>query len=196
MNGLNLEHFGVPDKTYNDPPRVTMMYNSDPRKGMGSGFAALARIKEQYPQVIIAIFGWSRPTGLPFDFEFYHRPTGDRLREVYGATDILLWPSLIEGFGNPPREAMAAQCAVVVSRVGCIPYCTTDGETALWFEPGDSDKMVEQMAWLLDDPTRIQTMGSLAYTHIQQYSWEHAAQELIRFFEEEPQPAPADNLAS
>ena len=48
-------------------------------------------------------------------------PCWRKLREVYRKIHIFISPSLQEGFHNPPREAMAAECAVIATNVGCIP---------------------------------------------------------------------------
>jgi glycosyltransferase involved in cell wall biosynthesis len=182
-NGLSMRDFAVLDKRYNDPPTICMAHrDGDPRKGMSDGFEALARVKERHPEVKIVLFGWTKPRDIPVEAEFHLRPVGERLRAIYAQSDIFLWTSLQEGFGNPPREAMAAGCAVVATNVGCIPDCTIQGETALVVEPGDVGAMIEAICGLVEDPGRIRALGRRGYEHIQQFTWEKAATRLLKLF--------------
>jgi glycosyltransferase involved in cell wall biosynthesis len=183
-NGLNMDEFGVEEKRHNDPPVLTMCYNpGDPRKGVEDGLAALERIKAKYPQVEIHLFGWRQPPDLGLDAKFHHRPVKDRLRAVYAGTDIFLAPSRAEGYHNPPREAMAAQCAVVATNVGSIPHCAIPGKTAIVVEPRDVDAMVEGISRLIENTDERREMGANAYQHIKQFDWEESASELLRVFE-------------
>jgi glycosyltransferase involved in cell wall biosynthesis len=114
---------------------------------------------------------------------FHLRPIGERLRQLYAESDILLCPSLQEGYHNPPREAMAAQCAVVATNVGCIPHCAIAGETALVVEPGDVDGMIENLSWLIESPERIPALAQKGYEHIKKFTWEQSTTDLLEIFE-------------
>ena len=179
-NGTNMKDFEVTDKIYNNPPTVCMMYYDHPIKGMADGIEALRAVKERYPEVKLVLFGLNKPGKLPFEAEFHYRLETDRLRAVYGGSDIYLFTSLQEGSGNSPREAMAAGCAVVSTNVGCIPDCTIPGETALVVEPGDVNAMVEGICGLIENPAMISRMGCQAQEHIRQFSWEKSVDELLK----------------
>lgn len=75
------------------------------------------------------------------------------------ALDVLVMPSLWEGFGLVLLEAMAASRPIVASRVSAIPEIVTDGETGLLAPPGDSARLTDALLTLLRDPARAQEMG-------------------------------------
>jgi hypothetical protein len=179
-NGMNMEDFGVTEKQYNDDPVLCMTYSDHPAKGMDDGMAALRIAKERHPRVKIVLFGLNRPGNLPFDAEFHFRPAKDRLRKIYAGTDIFLSSSLQEGYHNPPREAMAARCAVVATNVGSIPHCTIPGETALVVNPGDVDGMADAMCNLIEHPEKLREMGRRGHEHIQQFTWEKSVDRLLQ----------------
>lgn len=181
-NGTNMSEFGVADKEYNSDPTVCMMYHENPRKGTENGLTVLTEVKRRYPQVNIVMFGLKKPGSLPVDAAFHLRASREQLRSIYAHSDIFVCPSLWEGFHNPPREAMAAQCAVVATNVGSIPYCAIPGETALVVEPGDVAGMVESVCGLIERPQQIRELGRRGYEHIQQFTWNRAAAELLELF--------------
>lgn len=181
-NGTNMEDFGVAEKRYNDIPVVSMMYGTHPAKGMTDGFAVLKKVKERHPEAKIVLFGWNEPKNLSFEAEFHLRPVKEKLRAIYARSDIFLSPSLQEGYHNPPREAMAAGCAVVATNVGCIPHCTVPGDTALVVKPRDVDGMIEAISGLIENPERIRLVGRRGHEHIQQFTWERSTSQLLEIF--------------
>jgi glycosyltransferase involved in cell wall biosynthesis len=75
--------------------------------------------------------------------------------------DILLAPSLWEGFGLVMLEAMAQQTAVIASRVSAIPEVVSDGETGLLVAPRDVPALTDALHQLLIDAPLRQHMGLL-----------------------------------
>ena len=178
-NGINPRDFEVKNKKYNNPPTISMIYSTHPAKGIPDGLEVLNQIKIQFPKVKILLFGFTKPPKLKFESEFCHRPVKEELKEIYAKSDIFLCPSLQEGYHNPPREAMLAECAVVATNVGSIPECTIPGETALVVEPGDTKGMIESIADLINNPIKIEEMGKSSKKHIMQFTWENSTNILI-----------------
>ena len=79
--------------------------------------------------------------------------------EVLRAFDLLVQPSLWEGFGLTLVEAMAVGTPVVASRVGGVPEAVVDGVTGLLVPPGDAQSLASACAALLRDPGRASQMG-------------------------------------
>ncbi len=177
-NGTNIKDFEVKNKKYNSTPVLTMLYATHPMKGMKDGLEALHKIKLNFPEIEILLFGFVKPPHLNFETTFILRPFKEQLRRIYARTDIFLCPSIQEGYHNPPREAMVAKCAVVATNVGCIPHCAIPGKTALIVEPGDVSGMVENITWLIENPKKIKTMGDVAYKHMKNFNWGNSVVEL------------------
>lgn len=78
---------------------------------------------------------------------------------IMKALDVFVLPSLWEGFGLVPLEAMAAQKPVVATSVSAIPEVIVDGETGLLIPPKDSIALADAILKLLDDPELAREMG-------------------------------------
>jgi glycosyltransferase involved in cell wall biosynthesis len=89
----------------------------------------------------------------------------DRVALIVGAADIAVQPSIVlasgktEGIPVALMEALAAERAVVASRVSGIPELVVDGATGLLVEPGDATALADAIERLLDDPTLRSTLG-------------------------------------
>jgi glycosyltransferase involved in cell wall biosynthesis len=78
--------------------------------------------------------------------------SGAELIEALRTSDVLVLPSWAEGLPNAMVEGMAAQLAVVVTRVGAIPEVVSDRHSALLVPPRDPDSLTAALVALLDDP--------------------------------------------
>jgi glycosyltransferase involved in cell wall biosynthesis len=99
------------------------------------------------------------------------------LPALYNAVDLLLFPSLYEGFGWPPLEAMASGTPVVCSRAGSLDEIV--GEAALTADPED----VEALAWhagtaLTDRKVRASLMER-GLAHAARFSWDRTAAQML-----------------
>ncbi|MCZ7544840.1 MAG: glycosyltransferase [Anaerolineae bacterium] len=79
---------------------------------------------------------------------------------VIAGLDVLLAPSLQEGFGLVLLEAMALRVPVIASRVSAMPEIVVDGETGLLTEPGDADGIASALSTLLANPDVAREMGA------------------------------------
>lgn len=83
----------------------------------------------------------------------------DDAEDLLAAFDIMLMPSLWEGFGLVLLEAMSRRLPIVASRVGAIPEVVADGESGLLVPPSDSVALAEAISQLLDDEALRKSMG-------------------------------------
>lgn len=104
---------------------------------------------------------------------------------LYNCTDCFVYPSLYEGFGFPPLEAMACGAPVLASNVSAIPEIV--GDAAETFDPTDSASFdLSFIAFLsrLQNVEYRQTLVAKAYEHAKGYSWRRTAEKTLRVFHE------------
>jgi glycosyltransferase involved in cell wall biosynthesis len=102
------------------------------------------------------------------------------LPALYNAADLLLFPSLYEGFGWPPLEAMASGTPVVCSRSGSLGDVV--GNAALTADPEDFETLAWHAGSVLTDAKLRATLIERGLEHTKQFSWQRAAQELIAVY--------------
>jgi glycosyltransferase involved in cell wall biosynthesis len=96
---------------------------------------------------------------------------------LYNAVDLLLFPSLYEGFGWPPLEAMASGTPVVCSRAGSLDEVV--GDAALTADPEDVETLSWHVAALLTDGNLRAALVERGLDRAAQFSWDRAAAEMI-----------------
>jgi glycosyltransferase involved in cell wall biosynthesis len=99
------------------------------------------------------------------------------LAAVYSAATLFVFPSLYEGFGLPPLEAMACGTPCVVSNSSSLPEVT--GSAALMFNPTSLEALEDCVIRLLTDTDLYQTLRERGLEHSAQFSWARAAEETL-----------------
>lgn len=95
--------------------------------------------------------------------------TDEELAALYQHAEALLYPSLYEGFGLPPLEAMAAGCPVIASHAAAIPE--TCGQAALYIDPHSAEALAQAMQQIRSDRNLRQKMIGLGKAHAVNKSW-------------------------
>jgi glycosyltransferase involved in cell wall biosynthesis len=90
------------------------------------------------------------------------------MADLIAAMDIVVVPSLREGFGRVAGEAMAMGKAVVCSDVGGIPEIVVSGKTGVLVPPGDADALAREVSDLIASPDRISELGKAARRRIEE----------------------------
>jgi glycosyltransferase involved in cell wall biosynthesis len=101
----------------------------------------------------------------------------EELPALYNAVDLLLFPSLYEGFGWPPLEAMASGTPVVCSRAGSLGDVV--GDAALTADPENIEALAWHAAAVLTDAQLRAALITRGLAHAKQFSWERTAAQLI-----------------
>ena len=110
-----------------------------------------------------------------------HVPYED-LPWVYGAAEILVMPSSIEGFGLPVLEAMACGTPVVCSRVASLPEVA--GDAAEYFEPSSAEDLAAAMERILRSNQLQKTMRLKGLERAKLFAWEECARRHSRIYKE------------
>lgn len=94
---------------------------------------------------------------------------------LYTQAAAYVFPSLMEGFGLPPLEAMAYSTPVVSSNASCMPEIL--GEAAEYFNPLDTDDMAASIDRVLSDEKLRSDLIQRGHTQVAKYSWQRMAKE-------------------
>jgi glycosyltransferase involved in cell wall biosynthesis len=106
----------------------------------------------------------------------------DTLRSFYQAASAFVFPSLYEGFGLPPLEAMACGTPVVCSNVSSLPEVV--GDAAEIVNPENVFDIARGMREVLLDPARRKRLVERGYAQARRFSWERTAQQVLDAYEE------------
>ncbi len=111
-------------------------------------------------------------------------PTEELVRE-YNSAQLLVSPSLYEGFGLPAAEAMACGTPVVATTAGALPEIVEDGVSGLLVPPGDVEALADAIRTLLEEPERCCAMGKAGARRIRErFTWRRTAQETLALYQE------------
>lgn len=103
--------------------------------------------------------------------------SNEELRSLYENALGFIFPSLYEGFGLPPLEAMACGCPVIVSKTSSLPEVC--GSAALYIDPHDPASLLGAMQSLAGHPDIAQGLRSAGLERVAHWTWARAAEELI-----------------
>ncbi len=156
---------------------------NDRRRSVGKSAAKLLMVgriaqDRQYPNLVSAI---SR-LGLQNDIIMPGFVDDQRLLEIYAGSDLFLYPSLYEGFGLPPLEAMASGIPVVSSNTSCMPEVLESA--AMLFDPTDAGAMAEAAEAILNDPNLAATLRGKGKEQASKFTWDKTGEATLASYQE------------
>jgi glycosyltransferase involved in cell wall biosynthesis len=104
------------------------------------------------------------------------------LAALYRLTSVFVFPSLCEGFGLPPLEAMAAGAPVITSNVSSLPEVV--GDAAVLIDPLDAGAIADAMARVLTDPRLRADLVERGAIRARMFSWERAVSRIREVYVE------------
>lgn len=105
----------------------------------------------------------------------------EKLIDLYQRASALVFPSLYEGFGLPPLEAMACSCPVISSNTSSMPEVIANaGE---YFDPSSIDDIKRAIGDVVYSPTRIDNLKELGSERAQHFRWDKCAKETLDVYE-------------
>lgn len=167
----------------------------EPRKNMGALVRAFANVMRRDPhpelQLVIAgskgwltsqFFSEVEQSGVADRIVFTGYLFDDDLRALYSSCLLFIYPSIYEGFGLPPLEAMACGAPVIVSRIPTLVE-TTQG-AAGYFDPASDDDLTRAVVDLMTDDKARQSIADAGLKQAAKFSWEQTAQMTLSVYEE------------
>lgn len=105
----------------------------------------------------------------------------DALVKLYNSAELFVSPSLYEGFGLPPLEAMACGCPVITSNAASLPEVV--GDAGLMVDPYDVNGLSNAMEEVLSNNGLREDMIKKGLERAEMFSWEKAATETLKVYE-------------
>ncbi len=178
-----------PRSAETEAPYILAIGTVEPRKGLPDLVAAFDRIAGTIPDVHLKIAG---PPGWGEDAlaaalrtarhtARIHRIgwTDDRSSLIAGA-HLLAYPSLYEGFGLPPLEAMSLGVPVVATAAGAIPEVV--GDAAVLVPPRDVPALSEALLLVARDASSRERLIKAGIERVTQFTWDAAGHELAQLY--------------
>ncbi|MBI5833302.1 MAG: glycosyltransferase family 4 protein [Armatimonadetes bacterium] len=168
--------------------------NMEPKKNVLVLLDALARLAadgRRVPRLVLAgALSWGThevmraflARGLQTKVLFLGRVRDEELPALYAGATAFLFPSLVEGFGLPPLEAMAAGVPVVGSTCGAVAEVV--GDAGLLADPADSNAWAEAMVQVTEDDDLRTRLVARGRDRAAQYTWDRTARLTIEVYRE------------
>jgi len=99
---------------------------------------------------------------------------------LYRKAEIYVFPSLYEGFGLPPLEAMSQKCLVLSSNKSCLPEIL--GESAVYFDPNEKHWLKDSMKIIKKNSFDKEKIIENSKEQVKKYSWERAVKETLELY--------------
>lgn len=184
---VNYASYGIMPQEY-----ILLVATFEPRKRIDAALNAYhilpEKLKRRYPLVLAGAKGWQNEAlhklMLRDEAKGYVRflnfvPESD-LPGIYSGARIFLYPSIYEGFGLPPIEAMACGVPVIVSNRSCLPEVTNGA--AIMIDPDDIDGLAAAIAMSLEDDDLRATTISRGLDVAAGYSWETCVAKTVNVY--------------
>ncbi|NJK59547.1 MAG: glycosyltransferase family 4 protein [Oscillatoriales cyanobacterium SM2_1_8] len=151
---------------------------------------AFARLSQTHPDLQLCVVG-APPHGEELR-KIQAAGVGDRvwcpgavpdehLAKLYRHAIAFVYPSLYEGFGIPPLEAMICDTPVIASQVSSIPEVA--GEAAFYFDPNSVDELYDQMKFVLEHPAARERKIAQGRHQAAKFSWEQTVAQTMAAYQ-------------
>lgn len=179
--GVDVDQFAFRPRSADGPLRVLFVGGIGQRKGIKYLLEAIAKIDSANVQ--LKLLGPLPSDQTPLRrwssrFEYLGRTDQAGVVEHMHRADVLVLPSVFEGFGLVIVEAMATGMPVITSTHSCGPEVIVEGEHGFVLAPDDVDGLAEKIAWCAANRRAVVQMGVEAAKRAQAFSWSAHADRL------------------
>ncbi len=161
-----------------------------PHKNLERLVQAFTNLKQKHPELKLVFVGkkdtlykrlekYTNSQGA-IDVVFTDFVSEGQLRWLYEHTAAYVFPSLSEGFGLPPLEAMTHGAPVVSSNATCLPEI--NGSAAHYFDPENVDDMTSKINDVLTKPSLRSELVKKGQIQVKKYSWARMAEETLAVY--------------
>ena len=167
----------------------------EPRKNLAVLISAFAELATERPEnaIQLVIAGGRGWLSSPLLEAIEKSPVRDRivltdylhddeLQSLYSSCRAFVYPSIHEGFGLPPLEAMACGAAVIASRIPALEETT--GAAALLFDPRSSSELTGNILALIDNENARRELAAAGQRRAAEFSWDRTAQQTLQVYAE------------
>ncbi|MFQ5714750.1 MAG: glycosyltransferase [Candidatus Scalinduaceae bacterium] len=166
----------------------------EPRKNVVTLIKAFKKLKElgfkNYKLVIAGDKGWLykqifkeiESSGLQKEVLFLGIVKDEDLPTLYNCADVFVYPSLYEGFGLPPLEAMACGVPVITSNTSSLPEVVDNA--GIMIAPDDVNSLCEAMSSVLKDEELWHQMSNKGLERAKLFSWKETAKKILEIYDE------------
>ena len=180
------ESFGTRTRLGVEDDFLLFVGTLEPRKNLLTllkAFAQVLRDSRFRPQLVVAggegwlmeeTFAFVRAARIGERVRLIGYVNDDELRALYSSCRAFIYPSLYEGFGLPPLEAMACGAPVIASRIAALEE--TIGDAAILVDPLDVQALVAAITDVCENEKQRKKLIAAGPAHAAKFSWEKAAQ--------------------
>lgn len=179
-NGIDKQIFqNVSGKRRDEKQLSFLMLNHKlAKKGVVNGISAYEEIADKYPNCVLRMFGMCDSSNLPDYIEYYQNPSKEQLLDLYSQSDIFIFPSIEEGWGLTPLEAMACGCVVVGTQTGFAIDLGIHNENMMISEPGDVAGMTKNIEEVITNSDLMEILRRNGLNTVSSLDWDASAEKL------------------
>jgi len=177
-------------------PYILTVATFEPRKNLETLLKAFCQVSWKIPHdlVLVGPRGWKnadlsriiRESNLDGRIRMLGFLSDTNLSDVVSGADLFVFPSLYEGFGMPPLEAMALGVPVISSSASCLPEVL--GDAAIYVPPLEVDRLASAITTVLSDPGLREDLKSKGLRQASRFTWEKTANAMIDVFKSLQRP--------
>ena len=142
-------------------------------EGITIPLVCTGRLKQHAPATLQQLIIASDLVGTVYDLGYVNEQT---IQALYNQAEMLVFPSLFEGFGYPILEAQANGCPVVVANATTLPEVA--GEGAIFFDPLDVDSIAQEIRKVWEDSALQKVLREKGLENCKRFSWHSYAEEI------------------